>query len=158
MLQRRSPATNKRAIIIIGGLVAAILGLGITLDAVLATDDGDDTSGDPYGVAAGDEFMGMMDTMGDLDSGTLVEHMRDVHGEDGVGRMLGHMREHGDGGPMTGDPTIHDMTHRMMDGMMEHMRTEGGVMSGDPDTHHQTPAPRRTPGPGGRELSPWDMH
>ena len=54
MLQRRSPATNKRAIIIIGGLVAAILGLGITLDAVLATDDGDDTSGDPYGVAAGD--------------------------------------------------------------------------------------------------------
>ena len=95
---------------------------------------------------SGDGFMGMMDAMGDMDSGTFVEYMRDVLGEDGFGRMLDHMREHRDGGPMTGDPTIDDMMHRMMDGMMEHMPADNGVMPGDLDTHHQTPAPRRTPG------------
>src|SRR3990172_1264691 len=114
MLQRRSPAMNKRAMIIIGGLV----------DAVLATDDGDDTSGDPHGATASDGSMSMMEAMGDGDTDGFVEHMRDAHGEDGVGRMLDHMRKHGAGGPMTGDPTIDDMTHPMMDGMMEHMQAD----------------------------------
>ena len=139
---------NKRAMIIIGGLVAAILGLGITLEAVLATDDGDDTSGDPHGAAASDGSMSMMEAMGDGDTDGFVEHMRDAHGEDGVGRMLDHMREHGAGEPMAGDPTIDDMTHPMMDGMMEDMQADkDGLMPGHPDTHHQTPTPRRTPGP-----------
>ena len=126
---------NTRTTIAIGGLVAAVVAFGVGLGVVFATDD-----------EAGDGSMGMMDAMGDMDSGTFVEYMRDVLGEDGFGRMLDHMREHRDGGPMTGDPTIDDMMHRMMDGMMEHMPADNGVMPGDLDTHHQTPAPRRTPG------------
>ena len=124
---------NTRTTIAIGGLLVASVAFGVGLGVVFATDD-----------EAGDGSMGMMDAMGDMDSGAFVEQMRDVLGEDGFGRMLDHMREHGAGGPMTGDPTIDDM---MMDGMMEHMQTESGVMTGDPGTHHQTSAPRRTPGP-----------
>ena len=122
--------------IAIGGLLVAVVAFGVGLGVVFATDD-----------EAGDGSMGMMDAMGDMDSSAFAEHMRDVLGEDGFGRMLDHMREHRAGGPMTGDPTIDDMTHRMMYGMMEHMQAESGAMTGDPDTHHQTPAPRRTPGP-----------
>ena len=121
---------NTRTTIAIGGLLVASVAFGVGLGVVFATDD-----------EAGDGSMGMMDAMGDMGSGTFAEHMRDVLGEDGFGRMLDHMREHRAGGPMTVDPTIDDMTHRMMDGMMEHMQSDNGVMPGDPGTHHQTPAP-----------------
>ena len=138
-----------RTTIAIGGLLAVVVGLGVALGVVLATDDAEGSNGTGHRMDSyrGDGSMGMMDAMGDMDSGAFVEQMRDVLGEDGFGRMLDHMRQHRDGGPMTGDPAANDMTHRMMDGMMEHMQTESGVMTGDPDTHHQTPAPRRTPGP-----------
>ena len=132
---------NARTTIAIGGLLAVVVGLGVALGVVLATDDANDAGSVGHRMAAGDGSMGMMVAMGGMDSGTFVEYMRDVLGEDGFGRMLDHMREHRDGGPMTGDPTIDDMMHRMMDGMMEHMPADNGVMPGDPGTHHETPAP-----------------
>ena len=141
---------NTRTTIAIGGLLAVVVGLGVALGVVLATGDAEGSNGTGHRMDSdsGDGFMGMMDAMGDMDSGTFVEHMRDVLGEDGFGRMLDHMREHGASGPMTGDPAIDDMTHPMMDGMMEDMQADkDGLMPGHPDTHHQTPTPRRTPGP-----------
>ena len=128
---------NTRTTIAIGGLLAAVVAFGVGLGVVFATDD-----------EAGDGFMGMMEAMGDGDPDGFAGHMRKAHGEDGVGRMLDHMRDHGASGPMTGDPAIDDMTHPMMDGMMEDMQADkDGLMPGHPDTHHQTPTPRRTPGP-----------
>ena len=144
--EKRSVSMNTRTTIAIGGLLAAVVAFAVALGVVFATDDANGAGGIRHGMAASDGSMGMMDAMGDMDSGPFVEYMRDVLGEDGFGRMLDHMREHRDGGPMTGDPTIDDMMHRMMDGMMEHMPADNGVMPGDLDTHHQTPAPRRTPG------------
>ena len=136
-----------RTTIAIGGLLAVVVGLGVALGVVLATDDANDAGSGGHRMAAGDGFMGMMDAMGDMDSGPFVEYMRDVLGEDGFGRMLDHLREHQDGGLMTGGQAADDMMHWMMDGMMEHMPAdEGGVMSGGPDRHHETTAPRATPG------------
>ena len=133
---------NTRTTIAIGGLLAAVVAFAVALGVVFATDDANGAGGIRHGMAASDGSMGMMDGMADMHSGTFVEHMRDVLGEDGFARMLDHMREHRAGGPMTGDPTVDDMTHGMMDGMMEHMQPpDNGVMPGDPDTHHQAPAP-----------------
>lgn len=134
---------NIRTTIAIGGLLVVVVGLGVALGVALATGDAEGSNGTGHRMESdsGDGFMGMMDAMGDMDSGTFAEHMRDVLGDDGFGRMLDHMREHRDGGPMTGDPAINDMI-QMMDGMMEHMQADtDGLMPGHPDTHHQTPAP-----------------
>ena len=137
-----------RTTIAIGGLLAVVVGLGVALGVVLATGDAEGSNGTWHRMDSdsGDGSMSMMEAMGTMDSDAMLQHMRDALGEDGYQRMLDHMREHGAGGPMTGDPTIDDMMHRMMDGMMEHMPADNGVMPGDLDTHHQTPAPRRTPG------------
>ena len=136
-----------RTTIAIGGLLAVVVGLGVALGVVLATDDANDAGSVAHRMAAGDGSLGMMVAMGDMDTDGFVDHMRDVLGEDGFGRMLDHLREHQDGGLMTGGQAADDMMHRMMDGVMEHMPADkGGVMPSDPDTHHETPAPRATPG------------
>ena len=127
---------NTRTTIAVGGLLAVVVAFGVGLGVVFATDD-----------EAGDGSTGMMEAMGDMDSGTCVEHMRDVLGEGGFGRMLDHLREHQDGGLMTGGQAAGDMMHEMMDSMMEDMPAdEGAVMPGGSDTHHETSAPRATPG------------
>ena len=138
---------NARTTIAIGGLLAVVVGLGVALGVVLATDDANDAGSVGHRMAAGGGPMSMMVAMGGMDSGTFVDHMRDVLGEGRFGRMLDHLREHQDGGLMTGGQAAGDMMHRMMDGVMEHMPADkGGVMPSDPDTHHETPAPRATPG------------
>ena len=110
---------NTRTTIAVGGLLAVVVAFGVGLGVVFATDD-----------EAGDGSTGMMEAMGDMDSGTCVEHMRDVLGEDGFGRMLDHLREHQDGGLMTGGQAAGDMMHEM-DSMMEDMPAdEGAVMPG----------------------------
>lgn len=133
--------------IIAGGLLAAVVALGVVLGVVLATDDGDgDGATSPHVTDNGDGFIGMLAAMGAMDSDTMLQHMRDVLGEDGYQRMLSHFQEHRDGGPMTGDPEVDDMMHRMMDGMMQHMPADGdNIMPPGNDQHHETPGPGITP-------------
>jgi hypothetical protein len=131
---------NTQAKVLIGILVAALIGLGAALGVVLATGDseGDDVS---HGMMNGnDGFAGMMGAMSSGDSDAMLGHMRDVLGAEGYQRMVDHFRDHRNGGPMTGDPEIDDMMHRMMDGMMQRMPMDaGGMMPGAGDTRQQTP-------------------
>jgi hypothetical protein len=133
--------------IIVGGLLAAVVTLGAVLGVVLATDDGNgDRDSRPHAMDTDDGFMGMMGAMAGMDSDAMLDHMRDVLGEDGYQRMLAHFQEHRDGGPMTGDPEVDDMMHRMMDGMMQHMPADSGnIFPPGNDQHHETPGPAMTP-------------
>lgn len=107
---------NQQAKIIIAALSALAVILVIGLAVSLAM-DGDDM----HTNANGDHFMGMMQSMGNMDSDAMLEHMREVLGEDGYQRMLSHMREHRSGAAMPTGSSIDDMMHRMMDGMMQQM-------------------------------------
>jgi hypothetical protein len=149
---------NGQARIFIGGLLVAVVTLGVVLGVVLATDDGDGNgNASTHIMDNGDSFTGMMGAMGSMDSNAMLSHMRDVLGEDGYQRMLDHFREHKNGGQMTGDAEVDQMMHQMMDGMMQHMPMDsGGMMPGtpamqrqtpatnQPDAHHETPTPGTT--------------
>lgn len=89
--------------VIIGALVATVVGLGITLGIVLAT-DGDDGIQMPQSMNQQDSYMGMMQSMGAMDSEAMLEHMRDVLGDEGYSRMLEHLREHRSGDAMSANP------------------------------------------------------
>ena len=118
---------NTQARIIIGVLVAAVVGLGITVGVMAA---GDNDRGGHMGrqVNLGDGYGGMMQSMGDMDSGGMLKHMREALGEDGNQRMLDHFRDHRNGGPMAGNAGVDQMMHQMMDGMMQRMPMDGGNM------------------------------
>lgn len=133
--------------IIVGGLLAAVVALGVVLGVVLATDDGNGDGGSmPHATDTDDGFMGMMGAMAGMDSDAMLSHMRDVLGEDGYQWMLAHFQEHRDGGPMTSDPEVDDMMHRMMDGMLQHMPADSdNIFPPGNDQHHETPGPRMTP-------------
>jgi hypothetical protein len=62
--------------------------------------------------------------------------------------MLDHLRNHQNGGPMTGDPDVDGMMHQMMDGIVRHMPADrdGIVLPGN-DERHQTPGPKMSPEP-----------
>ena len=121
---------NTQAKIIIGVLVAAAVGLGVTV-GVMAAGDNDRGGHMARQIASGDSYGGMMQSMGDMDSDGMLEHMRDVLGEDGNQRMLDHFRDHRNGGPMTGNAGIDEKMHQMMDGMMQRMPMDGGnIMPG----------------------------
>ncbi len=147
---------NTPARIFIGGLLVAVVGLGVALGVVLATgssDDGDRAT--TRMMNSNDGFAGMMQAMDMMDSDSMLSHMRDVLGEAGYQRMLDHFREHQNGTAITQDPAIDQMMHEMMDGMLQHMPMDsGGMMPGARDTQRQTPtisqqdAHHETPTPG----------
>ena len=110
---------TQQAKVIIAALAAIAVGLAIGLVVSLAIDDDDMDMN-------GNHSMGMMQSMGNMDSDAMLEHMREVLGEDGYQRMLGHMREHRNGAATPSGSSIDDMMHRMMDGMMQQMPADSG--------------------------------
>ena len=126
--------------ILIGILVIAVVGLGVALLGVVV---GDEDNGDNHGMGQSMGFAGMMAAMGDMDSDAMLDHMREVLGEDGFKRMQKHIEDHRSGTAMTGTKEVDDMMHTMMDGMMSEMkmvpRSSGGT---------QTPAASATTSPG----------
>ena len=110
---------NQQAKIIIGALSALAIVLVIGLVVSLAMDDDDMDMN-------GNHSMGMMQAMGNMDSDAMLKHMREVLGEDGYQRMLGHMREHRNGVSTPSGSSVDDMMHRMMDGMMQQMPADSG--------------------------------
>lgn len=137
---------NTQAKVLIGILVAALIGLGAALGVVLATGDGEGDNVIDSMMNGNDGFAGMMGAMSSGDSDAMLAHMRDVLGEEGYQRMLTHLADHRDGAPMTGDPDVDDMMHQMMDGMMQHMPPDSdNILPPGNDAHHETPGPRMTP-------------
>ena len=134
---------NTQARLIVGVVGAIAVALGVTLGIVIAMDDDDDMmSGSGSHMDGGDHFQGMMGAMGSMDSDDMLGHMRNVLGEDRYERMLDHMADHRDGGPMTDDAGMDQMMHQMMDGMMQHMPADANnLMPPGRDEHHETPTP-----------------
>jgi len=110
-----------QARIIIAALSALAVVLAIGLVVSLAVNDGDN-----QGNMSDNHSMGMMQSMGDMDSNDMLEHMREILGEDGYQRMLGHMQDHRNGSAMPSGSSIDDMMHRLMDGMMQQMPDDSG--------------------------------
>ena len=116
---------NNQAKIIIGALAALAAVLAIGLVVSLASDD-DMGMGAGMGMNNSNHSMGMMQAMGNMDSEEMLDHMRQVLGEDGYQRMLSHMRDHRNGAAMPSGSSLDDMMHRMMDGMMQQMPDDSG--------------------------------
>jgi len=125
---------NRQAKIIIGALAGVVFALGVALTVTFAT--GDDLvmpgmSG-MSGMSSGDDSMRMMMAMGNMDSAAMLEHMRQVLGEDGYQRMLDHMREQASsmpsmpGMPAAGSQSMDAVMHRMMADMVPQMPAAGG--------------------------------
>lgn len=126
---------DRRVRTIIAGLSAIVVALAVAL-FVVAANAGDDDGMD-HGTM-GNSYTGMMQAMGDMDSDTMLDHMRDVLGEDSYQRMLQHFQEHRSGRAMSGDAGVDAMMHQMMDGMMQQMPDNGGPQM------PMTPAPAPT--------------
>jgi hypothetical protein len=77
----------------------------------------------------------------------MLDHMRDVLGEEGYSRMLEHLREHRSGDAMSANPDIDEMMHQMMDGMMQHMPQDDVDVLPGRDEHHETPGTASTSTP-----------
>ena len=135
---------------ILGILVAAVIGLAITVGVMAAGDDEYDgnTTTPNHMMGKDSGYVGMMGAMGSMDSDDMLTHMRQVLGEDGYQRMLAHLADHQSGAPMTGNTTVDQMMHAMMDGMMGQMPMGGGTLPlpGN-NAHHETPTPATTPTP-----------
>ena len=110
---------NSQSRIIVGLLVAAVAALGIAVGAMAAGSDGD-SDGTRNHMDADDPYTGMMGAMGSMDSDNMLEHMREILGQDGYNRMMRHFEDH-QKGVMTGDTEVDGMMHLMMDGMTRHM-------------------------------------
>ena len=139
---------NTQAKIVVGVLVAAVVGLGITVGVMAAGDDHNGNTTTVSHMMGNDSgYRGMMGSMGSMDSADMFKHMREVLGEDGYQRMLVHLADHQNGAPMTGNTAVDQMMHTMMDGMMGQMPMDRGtvVLPGS-DTHHETATPVPTPG------------
>ena len=103
--------------------LAAILAIGLVVS--LASDD-DMGMGGNMGMNNGNHSMAMMQAMGNMDSDAMLDHMRQILGEEAYQRMLSHMEDHRNGTPMTGNSAIDQMMHGMMDGMMQQMPDDSG--------------------------------
>ncbi|MEX2246885.1 MAG: hypothetical protein WEC75_09365 [Dehalococcoidia bacterium] len=137
---------NTQARMIIGALGALGVALAVTLGAVIAMDDDDGTMAGRGHMNTDDSYAGMMQSMGDMDSNAMLSHMQEVLGTDGYQRMMDHLNDHRNGGPMTADPNVDQMMHSMMDGMMQHMPADAdNIMPPGRDEHHETPATDSTP-------------
>jgi hypothetical protein len=112
---------NQQAKIIIAGLsiLAIVLAIGLAVSLAMGDDD-------MHTNANGNHYMGMMQSMGNMDSNAMLDQMREVLGEDGYQRMLSHMQDHRNGAAMPTGSSIDDMMHRMMDGMMQEMPDDSG--------------------------------
>lgn len=108
----------------IGVLAVAVVGLGIALGVALATDDGSDD----HRMDRGQGFPGMMSAMAERDSDAMLEHMKEILGDDGFKRMQQHFQDHRSGASMTGMTDIDQMMHTMMDGIMANMPADSNNM------------------------------
>ena len=116
---------TQQAKLVIAALVLAVAVLAVALGMALSSDD---NGGMPHMGSGGGGYMGMMQAFGGMDSGEMLEAMRDVLGSEGYQRMLDHIAEHRRGGGMPGQG-MDGMMHQMMDGMMRQMPAdEGNVM------------------------------
>lgn len=105
--------------ILVGGLAATAAALAIALGVTLASaDDGNDHVAMMMGQPG---YAGMMGAMGAMDSPSMLQHMREVLGDDAFNRMEQHFRGHMSGSAMTDDAQIDQMMHTMMDGLMRQM-------------------------------------
>ena len=103
--------------LIIAGLAATVLLLLATL-AVVAM-DGDD--GAEHMGAGSDNYHGMMQAMGNMNSDQMLAMMRSILTEEGYKTMQQHMADHRNGMQSMYDNTPGGMMHQMMDGMMQRM-------------------------------------
>ena len=118
---------NTQAKVIIAVLSALSIALLVGLGASLAMDDhGMDTSMGMGMNTNTNHPMGMMQAMGNMNSNAMLDHMKEVVGDDGYQRMLGHMRDHRNGAAMPNGSSFDDLMHRMMDGMMQQMPDDKG--------------------------------
>ena len=127
--------------IIAATLAVVAIGLAISLGVVVARDDDDNSGSMGMGTGpSGDSFMDVMMSMGAQDSDAMLAHMEEILGEEGFGRMMQHLQNHREGGPMTGDVEVDAMMHQMMDGMMQHMPQDSqDILPPDIDQHHEPP-------------------
>jgi len=114
---------NNQAKIIIGALGALAVVLAFGLVVSLASDD---NMGSNMSRNSGNQSMAMMQAMGNMDSDAMLDHMRQILGEEAYQRMLSHMEGHRNGTPMTGNSAFDQMMHGMMDGMMQQMPDASG--------------------------------
>lgn len=129
---------TRQASVIVGLLVATVIGLAITVGVMATDDDHDNARSHMMGSDSG--YQGMMGAIGEMDSADMLQHMREVLGEDGYQRMLAHMAQHQSGDAMPNDAGMDQLMHRMMDGMMGQMpMANGTVMPPGSDSHHETP-------------------
>lgn len=70
------------------------------------------------------DYMGMMDAMGRMDSDAMLGRMQAILGQDGFQAMLDHMQAHRNGMAMPHASGIDGMMHQMMDGMMSQMPSD----------------------------------
>ena len=140
---------NTQARLIVGVLVAAVVGLAITVGVMAAGGDDHDVSTTTNHMMGNDNgYQGMMGAMGSMDYDDMLKHMREVLGEDGYQRMLAHLADHRSGTPMTGNTAVDGMMHTMMDGIMQRVPVDSGtVLPPGNDQHHDTPASATTPAP-----------
>jgi hypothetical protein len=100
----------------LGVLGVAVVALAIGLIVSLAWDH------DPGRMNAGsNDYMGMMDAMGRMDSDDMLERMQSILGTEGYDAMLAHMAEHRSGTAMAPGAGMDGMMHTMMEGMMDQM-------------------------------------
>lgn len=121
-----------RSQLVIGALAATTAALTITLGITLANADGDDHAGMMKSQGG---YAGMMGAMGAMDSSAMLQHMREVLGEDGFNRLQEHLAAHRSGA-LTGDTDLDQMMHTMMDRMMGQMN-----LMPVPEEHHPTRTP-----------------
>lgn len=116
--------------------VIALLAGGVVVLAVLFAVVAVDAWGGDMHDDSSDSYMGMMGAMGDMDSGDMMTHMRDMMDDETFAQMQEHMADH-ESMPMPSGMSTDGMMHQMMDGMMDHM------MSGRSGDHHGrvTPTP-----------------
>lgn len=128
-----------RSQILIGALAATAAALAIALGVTLASADDDN---DHVAMMMGQPgYPGMMGAMGSMDSAAMLQHMKEVLGEDAFNRMQQHIRDHWSGAAMMDDTELDQMMHTMMDGMLGQLGMEPAM-----DEHHSRPlAPGATP-------------
>ena len=109
--------SDGRVLVLVGGLTLAVVGLAVALGVVMVSDHDNRMDGS---MAGGSGYAGMMGAMGTMDSGAMLQHMKEVLGDDAYARMLQHMQDH-KSGAMPAMGSVDQMMHSMMDGMMGQM-------------------------------------
>lgn len=114
--------------------IMTVLAGGVVILAILFAVAAVDAWGGDMHNDDGDSYMGMMGAMGEMDSGDMMTHMRDMMDDETFAQMQEHMATH-ESMPMTSGMSTDGMMHQMMDGMMDHM------MDGRGEAHHSSATP-----------------